>query len=246
MSEHILTNVNKDFDNTLVKIKADINNDANTIKQNIKQELYNVDKLGRKIVIDEIAKARNDFWEEIKENLGLDEFEGVTLKDAIVEEFKNEINGSIKRDIFDEVTRMNYEVKDDVKKAVEHLGGEIDHLDGIVDNKNEAAGQQIKDEITGMKEDDLKDAIIEEVKKELGTDEIKQKLENCEKSISSLKTDMENEYLESEIKSLKDKSLTISWNNWEKVVNKSWSSHRYVFMNKSLTISWKNWEKVGN
>ena len=168
MSEHILTNVNKDFDNkvnTLVKIKADINNDANTIKQNIKQELYNVDKLGRKNVIDEIAKARNDFWEEIKENLGLEEFEGVTLKDAIVEEFKNEINGSIKRDIFDEVTRMNYEVKDDVKKAVKHLGGEIDHLDGIVDNKNEAAGQQIKDEITGMKEDDLKDAIIEEVKK---------------------------------------------------------------------------------
>ena len=64
MTEKILTNINKDFDNkvnTLVKIKADINNDANTIKQNIKQELYNVDKLDRKNVIDEIAKARNDF-----------------------------------------------------------------------------------------------------------------------------------------------------------------------------------------
>ena len=81
----------------------------------------------------------------------MDEFEGVTLKDAIVEEVKNEINGSIKRDIFYEVTRMNYEVKDDVKKVVENLGGEIEHLDGIVDNKNEAAGQQIKDKITGIK-----------------------------------------------------------------------------------------------
>ena len=87
MSEHILTNVNKDFDNkvnTLVKIKADINNDANTIKQNIKQELYNMDKLGRKNVIDEIAKARNDFWEEIKEDLGMDKSEVVTFKEGIV------------------------------------------------------------------------------------------------------------------------------------------------------------------
>ena len=62
----------------------------------------------------------------------------------------NEINGSIKKDILDEVTRMNDEFND-----------------------------------------------------ELGTDEIKQKLVNCERSISNMKSDLENEHLKSEVKSLK-------------------------------------------
>ena len=62
----------------------------------------------------------------------------------------NEINVSIKKDILDEVTRMNDEFRD-----------------------------------------------------ELGTDEIKQKLVNCERSISNLKSDMENDHLKSEVKSLK-------------------------------------------
>ena len=37
--------------NTLIKIKDDINNDANTIKENIKQELFNLVKLGRKMLL---------------------------------------------------------------------------------------------------------------------------------------------------------------------------------------------------
>ena len=46
----------------------------------------------------------------------------------------------------------------------------------------------------------LRDAIIKDVKDELKTDEITEYLQNCEKSISSLKTDIEYEYLESEVK----------------------------------------------
>ena len=36
-------------------------------------------------------------------------------------------------------------------KLVESLGGDIDHLNSIVNNKIEAAGKQIKDDITGVK-----------------------------------------------------------------------------------------------
>ena len=42
-----------------------------------------------------------------------------------------------------------------------------------------------------------------ELRDELGTDEIKQKLVNCERSISNMKSDMENEHSKSEAKSLK-------------------------------------------
>ena len=55
------------------------------------------------------------------------------------------------------------------------------------------------DEFEGV---NLRDAIIKDVQYDLETDEITEKLENCEKSISSLKTDIKNEYLESEVKSL--------------------------------------------
>ena len=44
-----------------------------------------MEKLGRKDVIDDIAQARNDFWEEIKEDLDMDKSEEVTIKDGIVE-----------------------------------------------------------------------------------------------------------------------------------------------------------------
>ena len=68
MSAQILTNVNNDFDmkvNTLVKIKDDINNDAATIKKNIKEELFTLDNLGRKNVIDEIINSKDAIMEHI-------------------------------------------------------------------------------------------------------------------------------------------------------------------------------------
>ena len=36
-------------------------------------------------------------------------------------------------------------------KLVESLGGDIDHLNSIVNNKIEAAGKQIRDDITGQR-----------------------------------------------------------------------------------------------
>ena len=68
MSAQILTDVNNDFDmrvNTLVKIKDDINNDAATIKKNIKEELFTWDNLGRKNVIDEITNSKDAIMEHI-------------------------------------------------------------------------------------------------------------------------------------------------------------------------------------
>ena len=68
MSAQILTDVNNDFDmrvNTLVKIKDDINNDAATIKKNIKEELFTWDNLGRKNVIDEITNSKDAIMEQI-------------------------------------------------------------------------------------------------------------------------------------------------------------------------------------
>ena len=68
MSAQILTDVNNDFDmrvNTLVKIKDDINNDAATIKKNIKEELFTLDNLGRKNVIDEITNSKDAIMEHI-------------------------------------------------------------------------------------------------------------------------------------------------------------------------------------
>ena len=68
MSAQILTDVNDDFDmrvNTLVKIKDDINNDAATIKKNIKEELFTLDNLGRKNVMDEITNSKDAIMEQI-------------------------------------------------------------------------------------------------------------------------------------------------------------------------------------
>ena len=74
----------------------------------------------------------------------MDKSEVVTFKEGIVEEVKNKINGSIKKDILDEVTNVNNEVKNQRKNA-----------------------------------------FFEDLKVELGTDEIKQKLENLENQYQS-------------------------------------------------------------
>ena len=87
----------------------------------------------------------------------------------------HEINGSIKKDILDEVTRMNDEFRD-----------------------------------------------------ELATDEIKQKLGNCERSISNMKSDMENEHLKSEVKSLK----------------KDVTSQKTDFINLKVRMETSNVEKI--
>ena len=42
---------------TLVNAKKDLNDDVQTIKQSIKEEIFQMDNLGRKCVIDEITKS---------------------------------------------------------------------------------------------------------------------------------------------------------------------------------------------
>ena len=51
-------------------------------------------------------------------------------------------NNVVKVDILghlDEVAKVNNEVKDEVKRAVENLSGDIEYLEGIVNNKIKAA-----------------------------------------------------------------------------------------------------------
>ena len=42
---------------------------------------------------------------------------------------------------------MNNKVKDEVKRAVENLSEEFEHLDFIVNNKMEATEKQVKDDL---------------------------------------------------------------------------------------------------
>ena len=54
--------------------------------------------------------------------------------DAVLKVVKSDILGHL-----DEVAKANNEVKDEVKRAVENLSGDIEHLEGIVNNKIEVA-----------------------------------------------------------------------------------------------------------
>ena len=56
------------------------------------------------------------------------------IKDGI----KNAIIGKVKDQILEEVTKMNDKDREEVKRAVKNLGGKIDHLDNIVNNKIKA------------------------------------------------------------------------------------------------------------
>ena len=94
MSEQILNTVNKDIDSRvekLVKAKKDLNDDVGTITQNIKQEIFQLDRLGRKSVIDEITKAKNDIMDHVSGELGVDDIEGPNIKEAFVSNIKTEL-----------------------------------------------------------------------------------------------------------------------------------------------------------
>ena len=73
----------------LVKIKDIITNDTVTFKQNIKDELFTLDKLGRKCVVDEITGSKAVIIENIIDELGKDVFKGSTLR--VAQDIKDEL-----------------------------------------------------------------------------------------------------------------------------------------------------------
>merc|ERR1712217_931618 len=116
----------------MVKARKDLNGDVKTITQSIKEEIFEMDNLGRKKVIDEIFQATNTIIEHVKDDWGVDIIEGVTLKDTILEIMKEELS------------------TDNIKEklGIENLIEEVEHLDGIVTNKIEAAVSKMKDDLT--------------------------------------------------------------------------------------------------
>ena len=88
-----------------------------------------MDKLRRKCIIDEITKPTATITENVKDELGIDVIEGVTLKDTIMEIIKEE-SGT-----------------DNIKEklVIENLIEEVEHLDGVVNNKIEAAEKRVEE-----------------------------------------------------------------------------------------------------
>ena len=90
--EQIMNDVDRKINNkvgALVKAKKELNDDAQAITQSIKQEVFQLDKVGRKSVIDEITKAKNNIIDHVSEELGVDDLEGPNLKEAFVNNLKN-------------------------------------------------------------------------------------------------------------------------------------------------------------
>ena len=147
----------------MVKARKDLNGDVKTITQSIKEEIFEMDNLGRKKVIDEISQATNTIIEHVKDDLGVDIIEGVTLKDTIIEIMKEELS------------------TDNIKEklGIENLIEEVEHLDGIVNNKIEVAVSKVKDDLT----EEFKNQIKGE---SAGTE----KMRDIERSISNLKNDV--------------------------------------------------------
>ena len=73
----------------MVKIKDKLNNDVDTIKEDIKGELYTLDVLGRKDVIKKVLEMRNDIDEDVEDDIEekLENFE------KSISDLKTEING---------------------------------------------------------------------------------------------------------------------------------------------------------
>ena len=59
------------------------------------------------------------------------------IKDAGIGKIKDEVLQHLEG-----VSKINNDVKDEIRTAMEHIGGEIDHLDSLVNNKIEAAVKQ--------------------------------------------------------------------------------------------------------
>ena len=59
-----------------------------------------------------------------------------------MDEVKYDIIRKVKNEILEEVTKMDDIVRDEVETEMENLGGDIDHLDIIVNSKIEAAGNK--------------------------------------------------------------------------------------------------------
>jgi len=95
--------------------------------------------------------------------LGVDIIEGVTLKDTIIEIMKEELSTE--------------DIKE--KLGIEKLFEEVEHLDGVVNNKIEVAVSNVKDDLTEKFKNQIKN-------ESAGTE----KMGDISKSISSLKNDV--------------------------------------------------------
>ena len=92
--EQIMNDVDRKINNkvgALVKAKKELNDDVQAITQNIKQEVFQLDKVGRKSVIDEITKAKNNIIDHVSEELGVDDLEGPNLKECFANNLKNKL-----------------------------------------------------------------------------------------------------------------------------------------------------------
>ena len=90
-SEQIVNDVDRKINNkvgALVKAKKELNDDVQAITQSIKQEIFQLDKLGRKSVIDEITKAKNDIMDHLGGEFGVDDIEAPNIKEAFVNNLK--------------------------------------------------------------------------------------------------------------------------------------------------------------
>ncbi len=94
IGKKIVNDVDRKINNkvgTLVKAKKELNDDVQAITQSIKQEIFQLDRLGRKSVIDEITKAKNDIMDHVSGELGVDDIEGPNIKEAFVSNIKTEL-----------------------------------------------------------------------------------------------------------------------------------------------------------
>ena len=90
-SEQIVNDVDRKINNkvgALVKAKKELNDDVQAITQSIKQEIFQLDKQGRKSVIDEITKAKNDIMDHLGGEFGVDDIEAPNIKEAFVNNLK--------------------------------------------------------------------------------------------------------------------------------------------------------------
>ena len=190
ISEQILNTVNKDIDSKiekLVQAKKDLNDDVGTITQNIKQEVFQLDKLGRKSVIDEITKAKIDIIDHVSGELGVDDIEGPNMKEAFVNNLKDELGLEGIKTEQDTFEKSISSLKTSFSNLKQNLKANIkDELEVEFTNCKKKIIEEIIEEFKNGIEDI--DGDISDLKDE--KDEIKERLDNSEKSVSKLSKDV--------------------------------------------------------
>ena len=191
-SEQIMNDVDRKINNkvgALVKAKKELNDDVQAITQSIKQEVFQLDKVGRKSVIDEITKAKNDIIDHVSEELGVDDLEGPNLKEAFVNNIKNELGlegiktelgnfgksiSTLKKDVtgigfnFTYLKRNVEELKaENLVDRVNILGTEVENLKVKQGSEVSVVDEKVKQEILAEVTDKFLDAAVEDLCSEL-------------------------------------------------------------------------------